>query len=101
MFEKFILVLEYNDKRSKKGFLYLLISISVLHVLKFILQYMREQGMNYNQDIVVLYFCCFRVFCIIVFIIDQSYQLAFILGCFWLIGTTFDCYGLPHTIPFF
>ena len=56
--------------------------------------------MDYYQDIVIFLFLCLRVFCIIVFIIDQSFQLAFILGCFWLIGTTFDCYGLPHKTIF-
>ena len=40
------------------------------------------------------------IFPIILFIVHRSYQLAFILGCFWLIGTTFDCHKLPHKNDF-
>ena len=42
----------------------------------------------------------FPTFSIILFIIHRSLQLAFILGCFWLIGTTFDCHHLPHKNDF-
>ena len=40
------------------------------------------------------------IFSTFLFIVHRSYQLAFILGCFWLIGTTFDCHKLPHKNDF-